>query len=573
MAREFQNQSKSQNEASAKSYRFDPPKQAANRRASTEVPVLFRLQNLQKSQDFSAELATATIGKKSPELAVETKMQSKTGTAPREEASAPQSAVPAPDSSATAPSKDRTSTPNRPWSTNVILLGIGFAVVGLLFKSSGTNSQVVASKPTTLPNNAALTTATAVPVQTATPNSSASQLTNSVDGLVKVDGLAKAEATKTESSFSLEPLAAPKLPAPMVLSLGSDTGNSIKQSTDASFPSRDDLDFASTKMNNEKSNQLSESYSNDTSIQSDFSGASAIGLSQISSDPRSAHKSVVIPNTSTFSEPSPAADSTQINFGDDNPTAGRSEKALSGPTVITNPHVFAARDSIAPTTAAPSQLVSTSTPELETEELFNLRAQYNNAIMNSQQQAMAMGRQPMMTNPQQQQPASQWNTGSGSFAPAATMVSGPTQFPGQTQIPGQTQFPGQTQPRPTYNPPAVQSPVYNYQPVQAAPQGYGASSSNQSQVNQVMTNQMPFTQMPANPTQIPANNNAPASVRQPYVPIAGSFNPERFGAAENSPNPAQTAYPASVQTTNQIPASGGYQPLSPQFQYQPTNGN
>jgi len=546
MAREFQNQSGFQNEASAKSYRFDPPKQAANRRASTEVPVLFRLQNLQKSQDFSAELATATIGKKSPELAVETKMQSKTGTAPRQEASAPQSAVPAPDSSATAPSKDRTSTPTRPWSTNVILLGIGFAVVCLLFKSSGTNSQVVASKPTTLPNNAALLTATAVPVQTTTPNSSASQLTNSVDGLVKVDGLAKAEAIKPDSSFSLEPLAAPKLPvpmvlSPMVLSLGSDSGDSIEQS--------------------------SEGYSNDTSIQSDFSGASAIGLSRNSSNPRSAHKSVVIPNTSTFSEPSPAADSTQINFGDDNPTAGRSEKALSGPTVITNPHVFAARDSIAPTTAAPSQLVSTSTPELETEELFNLRAQYNNATMNSQQQAMAMGRQPMMTNPQQQQPAAQWNTGSGSFAPAATMVSGPR------QIPGQTQFPGQIQSRPTYNPPAVQSPVYNFQPVQAAPQGYGASPSNQSQVNQVMTSQMPFTQMPANPTQIPANNNAPASVRQPYVPIAGSFNPERFGSAENSPNPAQTAYPASVQTSNQIPASGGYQPLSPQFQYQPTNGN
>jgi len=157
------------------------------------------------------------------------------------------------------------------------------------------------------------------------------------------------------------------------------------------------------------------------------------------------------------------------------------------------------------------------------------------ATMESQQQAMAMGRQPMITNPQQQQPASQWNTGSGSFAPAATMVSGPTQFPGQTPVPGQNQ------PRPTYNPPAVQSPAYNYQPVQAAPQGYGAT--------------------------------VPTSVRQPYVPISGNFNPERFGSPENFPNPAQTAYPASVQTSNPIPASGGYQPLSPQFQYQPTNGN
>jgi len=428
----------------------------------------------------------------------------------------------------------------------VILLGIGFAVVGLLFKSSGTNSQVVASKQTTLPNNAALMTAAAVPAKTATPNTSESQLTNSVDGLVKVDGLAKAVVIKTESSFSLEPLAAPKLPAPTVLSptvlsLGSETGDSIEQ--------------------------FSESYSNDPSIQSDFSGASAIRLSQNSSDPRSAHKSIAIPNTSTFSEPSPAADSTQINFRDDNPTAGRSEKVLSGPTVITNPHVFAARDSIAPTTATPSQLVSTSTPELETEELFNLRAQYNYATMESQQQAMAMGHQPTITNPQQQQQAPQWNTGSGSFAPAAMMVSGPTQFPGQTQSPGQIQS------RPTYNPPAVQSPAYNYQPVQAAPQGYGASPSNQSQINQLMTNQAPFTQPPATPTQIPASNNTPASVRQPYVPIAGSFNPERFDFAENPPNPAQTAYPASVQTSNQFPASGGYQPLSPQFQYQPTNGN
>lgn len=586
MAREFQNRSGSHSDAPAKSYRFDTAKHEANRRASSEVPVLFRLQNLQKSQDFSGATATAIAEKKSPELSTETKQQVKTASTAAAKATSTESVTaPVADSAVPAPNAALRSNSSRPWSTNVILLGIGFAVVGLLFKNSGSNSATVANNPApanalsntpanaltntpaNTPVNALLTPVASNPLQETAITSADSQTTKSTDLLVKT------EAAKPEPSFSLEPLAAPKLPDPMVLSIGNEAGDAVNPSFDTKNSGVDDLDFANSAKGFSESPQGAQNTSIDESLSLGTPSQSSPDFNQTSLAPRSSSKSVAIPNSVTGSEPTVEPEFNQTNFANGS-TIINNEKTSSGSTVITNPHVVATREPTAPAAVASSQIISTSTPELETEELFKLRTQHNLATMESQQQAMAMGRQPMTPAPQQQQATAQWNPATGTFGPNATMVS------------------GQTQSRPayiapTYTAPAVQSPEYNYQPVQAAPQGYGAppvyGAPQTYRAPQAYTAPQGIS-APANipttvspPQSAPAQNaataTAPASVRQPYVPISGSFNPERFGLAENALIPNQQTLPPSGQNSTPVPVSGGYQPLSPQFQYQPANGN
>jgi len=561
MAREFQNPGGSQNEASAKSYRFDTAKHAANRRASSEVPVLFRLQNLQKSQDFSGVTSTTGSEKKSPELSIETKQKAKTASTTEVKAPVFQSndsaPGPAANSAVPAPNTDRRSNSIRPWSTSVILLGIGFAVVGLLFRNSGSNSAPVANNPAsanTPANTPANTLATAVatnPPQATAITSADSETTKPSDLLVKT------EEAKPEPTFSLEPLAAPKLPDPMVLSLGKDASEAINPSFDTENSNIDNLEFANSMKGLTESSEGVKNTSVDESLSLGTPSQTSIDFNQASPAPRSSVRSVAIPNSMTIVEPFVEPEFTQTNFSNGSMSVSNHEKGSSGSTVITNPHVLASRESTAPTSVASSQVISTSTPELETEELFKLRAQHSLATSESQQQAMAMGRQPMTAAPQQQQATAQWNPAYGTFGPNATMVS------------------GQTQLRPTYIAPAVQSPSYNYQPVQPAPQGYGAPQLNGAPQAYSAPTNIPTSVSPPQsaPVENAATATAPASVRQPYVPISGSFNPERFGLPENKQTPNQPAFPTSGQNTTPVPVSGGYQPLSPQFQYQPTNGN
>ncbi len=568
MPREFQNPGGSQNDASAKSYRFDTAKHAANRRPSSEVPVLFRLQNLQKNPEFAA-VVPAAAEKKSPELSMETKQQAKSGIAGAPKPTVAQSAepigAPAVASSVPAPITDRRSSSSRPWSTNVILLGIGFAVVGLLVKSSGSNSTTVAinTPAANTPSNAVA----AVPPQTTDTTSSNSQTTKSADLLVKTD------AAKPEESFSIEPLAAPKLPAPMVLSLSNESNDALSPSSETANSNGDAAANTSVAVS-------SESTSNskiDESLTIGSPTQSSIDFNQPSPTPRSTLKSVAIPNSVTSSDQAREPEFTQTNFANGSMSPSKNEKSPSGSTVITNPHVLEPREPIAVTAAAPPQIISTSTPDLETEELFKLRM----ATMESQQQAMAMGRQPVTSAPQQQvmqqqvmqqqvpqqqvpqqQPTAQWNPASGSFGPNANMVSVPMQ------------------PNSVYVSPAVQSPSYN-QPVQPAPQGYGVSQvygappsyGAPQAFNVPAKNPNTVNPPPSNTTQASVNTTAPASVRQPYVPISGSFNPDRFGLPENVPSPTSQSLQPTGQNSTPIPVSGGYQPLSPQFQYQPTNGN
>lgn len=560
MAREFQNPAGSQNEASAKSYRFDTAKHAANRRASSEVPVLFRLQNLQKSQDFSGVTSTTVSEKKSTELSIETKQKTKTASTTEVKAPVFQSndsaPGPAANSAVPAPNTDRRSNSIRPWSTSVILLGIGFAVVGLLFRNSGSNSAPVANNPASAntPTNTPLNTlATAVatnPPQATAITSADSETTKPSDLLVKT------EEAKPEPTFSLEPLAAPKLPDPMVLSLGKDASEAINPSFDIENSNVDNLEFANSMKGLAESSEGVKNTSVDESLSLGTPSQTSIDFNQASPAPRSSVRSVAIPNSMTSDEPSVEPEFTQTNFANESMSVSNHEKGSSGSTVITNPHLLESRESTAPTSVASSQVISTSTPELETEELFKLRAQHSLATSASQQ-AMAMGRQPMTAAPQQQQATAQWNPASGTFGPNANMVS------------------GQTKLRPIYIVPAAQSHSYNYQPVQPAPQGYGAPQLNGALQAYTAPTNIPTPVSP--PQSAPAENaataTAPASVRQPYVPISGSFNPERFGLPENTQTPNQPAFPTSGQNTTPVPVSGGYQPLSPQFQYQPTNGN
>jgi hypothetical protein len=562
MPREFQNPGGSQNDASAKSYRFDTAKHAANRRPSSEVPVLFRLQNLQKSPDFAA-VAPATAEKKSPELSMDTKRQDKSGIAGAPKAAVAQTAetVSAPAAASTVPNPitDRRSSSSRPWSTNVILLGIGFAVVGLLVKSSGSNSTTVAinTPAANTPSNAVA----AVQPQTTDTTSSNSQTTKPADLLVKTD------AAKPEESFSIAPLAAPKLPAPMVLSLSNESNDALSPSSETANSNGDASDATTANTSVAVSSESTSNSKIDESLTIGSPTQSSIDFNQPSPAPRSTLKSVAIPNSVTSSDQAREPEFTQTNFANGAMSPSKNEKSPSGSTVITNPHVLEPRDPIASTTAAPPQIISTSTPDLETEELFKLRM----ATMESQQQAMAIGRQPVTSAPQQQvmqqqvpqqQPTAQWNPASGSFGPNATMVSGPMQ------------------PSSVYVSPAVQSPSYN-QPVQPAPQGYGVSQvygappsyGAPQAFNVPAKNSNTVNPPPSNTTQNSVNTTAPASVRQPYVPISGSFNPDRFGLPENVPSPTSQSLQPTGQNSTPIPVSGGYQPLSPQFQYQPTNGN
>ncbi|MCY2975870.1 MAG: hypothetical protein NTW52_14540 [Planctomycetota bacterium] len=495
-------------------------------------------------------------------MSIETKQQAKTVSSGATKASAvpPAKSVtaPAPDSAVPAQNIDRRSNSGRPWSTNVILLGIGFAVVGLLFKNSGSNSAPVANNPAAAnahANSPSTVVAANLPQATAV-TSADSQPTKTADLLIKT------ELTKPDPSFSLEPLAAPKLPTPMILSLGNESSGALTPSSDTMISSGGDLESATASKSVTVSSQ-----DNVTMVEESLSlgiaTQSSIDFIENSSASKSSLQSVAIPNSVTRAEPSVAPKFTQTNFANGSDSTSDSEKTSSGSTVITNTHVLASREPTAPNVLASSQVISTSTPDLETEELFKLRTQHSLATMESQQQAMGMGRQPMTIAPQQQQATAQWNPATGTFGPNATMVS------------------GQTQSRPSYIAPAVQSPTSSYQPVQTAPQGYGApqvygapQTFSAPQINSATANIPTAVNVPSSaPVQKFATATATASVRQPYVPISGSFNPERFGLPETAPNPNQPAIPSSGQNSTPVPVSGGYQPLSPQFQYQPTNGN
>jgi len=305
----------------------------------------------------------------------------------------------------------------------------------------------------------------------------------------------------------IAPLAPPKLPAPM--DLASELPTNTKPDPDHLSFGRDVIKNATAPSNTVVSTS--------TDIQSD--DLSALTLEQSDEDATSFHKSVLIPDDSTGVKVSPSNASNMPAMDSFGSTLNdRSQNRQPIPTLINNPHVASSTFSQSPPStdeSKPSPMVATSTPDLETEDLFKLREQYLSATTESQQQAMARNRLLMTNIPNQ-----------------AMMVSSPSQ------------------PRASYAPPQQQQqlPVYQSQPVQTAPAGYGGMMSTAPTPN-------PYMQKP--------DRSRPATVNQPYVPISSGFVPDYPVSPEYYSNQQQP----------QPPMSGGYQPLSPQFQSPPVNGN
>jgi len=531
MVREFQNESASQDNASAKNYRFDTARRASHRSGSAEVPVLFRLQNLQRNPDVSpasstnasvslnstSQNAATGAGKTSPSLSREAPPQSQQSL--ESKTRVPDSSVPKLDP--TEPTTQQASPAvisNRPWSTNVILLTIGVAVVFLLLKSNPSQPSLASSKANLAVSEKSLKPLVASTSRTnsespiETPSTADSKLVSSILDIPKDDRFG-----------SIEPLVAPKLPAPM--ELVTEQPSSVMP---VFTPLIQQTADSATSKNASKPSEDVASISMD--LPADYSPYAT--LDGRSSDSSESHRSVMIPSDAMVVEGARSNDSNRASTISRFPGNESVLYRQPTPTIVTNPHVASATS--AQSTESPgkqgegdqgsaqqSQLVTTTSPDLETAELFKLRERYLRANMESQQQAIVGNRQPMAGATVQP-----WTNNSSNGVPPITVVSGPTQ------------------PGPTYVPPAfVQRPTYQQQPVQAASPGYGRIGLNGQAAN--------------------TPNLATTPSNQPYVPIVGAFTPDGFVEA--------TDY--ATQPQPQVPTSGGYQPLSPQFQSQPMNGN
>jgi hypothetical protein len=475
----------------------------------SNVPVLFRLKNLQRVSSNEADNASPPTkfevapARPSAEIREPKRAENSVPTSHALRSDGAHKNAPTPIQTSTKPATelkpDPVTTPGKHGVSNGVIFLIALVAIAFsIGRKTGSNGS---------PKSEPLSTIAANQSATASPSVVGSEISTT--------------ATQVSSSLSPEPLVVPTLPTLADDSKPVSTESSTDSATDNT------PEFSTSKSENgllTLDTELSSSRK-DEALGSD-SGALSVPLTLASeaSDPKTANTTDL-----TATSHSLATDNAAVTHAKPSATSATTSTSEPSSSTLQEP-----------------TLLSTNTPNTDLENMFQIRANYQNSLVaQSQAVALAKTRQSPPDAGQQQnvpgyQPAyaiqnnpasNQVPVLSQPYGQPANVPAQPVGYGGQSRLPiqaptyGSPSIPNATGITNPYATPTATMPSYVQSQNQTAPQGQATGSSPYAQpLNQ------PYVPV-FKPTDAPAMNTGGFAVpptSTPYVPIGSQFSLEGY---------------------------------------------